>query len=260
MAASYDALDRPVQMSQFRVFRDFNQADSWLARWRRRIDPVAVERLGQRGRIQQVLEALATERCIRVKEVVESFEVYACVHKRLNSPKIIDLCCGHGLTGYLFAIFGRHIEEVILLDREESISAGEVQACLELAFPEIRGRVRRITSTLKKNSEVIDERTSLVAVHACGSRTDRCIDLAISHNRPIVAVPCCYSGTGQDVPRALRTSLGVELATDIGRTYRLENAGFAVEWDSIPEAVTPMNRVLIAHPDGVSPGFQRAQT
>lgn len=244
-------------MSRFRVFRKFETEELWLARWRRRMDPVAVGRLAQRGRVGQVLAALATERCIRVKEVIESFEVYACVQKRLNTSRVIDLCCGHGLTGYLFAIFGRHVEEVVLLDREESDSAVATRRCLELAFPEVAGKVRRVTSTLKRFQPRLEPDTGLIAVHACGSRTDRCLDFAIAQNRPVVVVPCCYSGTGQNAPRAVRASLGVEVAADIERTYRLEEAGFVVEWDTIPEAITPMNRVIIAHPDGVSPGYQR---
>lgn len=246
-------------MSRFRVFKQLNNQDPWLARWRRRIDLVAVERLGQRGRIRRVLEALATERCIRVKEVCESFEVYACVHKRLKSHKVIDLCCGHGLTGLLFAIFNPEIKEVILLDHQKSESAIATQRCLEKAFPEIVGRVHWVTCSLKNSSTQVKAHADLIAVHACGVRTDQCIALAVEHNRPLVVVPCCYTGTGQDTPAALRTSLGVEIAADIGRTYRLEASNFVVEWDSIPEAISPMNRVIIAHPDGSSPSFQKAK-
>ena len=35
-------------------------------------------------------------------------------------------------------------------------------------------------------------------------------------------------------------------ATDTDRTYRLHAAGYTVRWRYIPEAITPMNRVLIA--------------
>lgn len=244
-------------MNRFRVFKKFNKEELWLARWRRRIDEVAVERLEQRGRVRQVLEALAAERSIKVKEVLESFEVYACVHKRLNHKKILDLCCGHGFTGLLFAIFNPEVEQVWLLDREESPSARTVGASLMRAFPELEGRVRRITCRLQDFDEPLDADTGLIAVHACGSRTDRCLDLAIKNNCAIVAMPCCYTGTGKDEPLALRKSLGVRTATDVGRTYRLRDAGYLVDWEEIPEAITPMNRVIIAHPNGTSPAFQK---
>jgi hypothetical protein len=39
------------------------------------------------------------------------------------------------------------------------------------------------------------------------------------------------------------------MATDIGRTYRLEREGYTVEWDAIPSSITAMNRLIIAYPD-----------
>ena len=247
-------------MSRFRVFKKFNQEEVWLAKWRRRIDPIAVERLAPRGRTYKVLEALAESRCIKVKEVVESFEFHSCVQRRLKHKKIVDLCCGHGLTGLLFAIFNPEVKQVWLLDQEESPSARNVSAALHRAFPALEGRVRRITSRLQDFEETLDEDTGLIAIHACGPRTDLCLDLAIKNNCAIVAMPCCYTGTGKEEPIGIRRSLGTRTATDVGRTYRLSRAGYIVEWETIPEAITPMNRVIMAHPNGTSPAFQKSPT
>lgn len=235
-------------MSRFRVFKTFNNQELRFSSWRRRLDPRAVPKLEQRGRILKVLDALAQDQTMKLKEVLESFEVYSCVYRRLKQPRIIDLCCGHGLTGLLFAIFSRHVEEVTLMDHEESQSAPDVSRALHQAFPELEGRVRRVTTTLKDFQPKLSADTGLIAVHACGSRTDRCLDLAVASRSPIVVVPCCYTGTGRSEPAALRQELGVAMATDIGRTYRLESEGYTVEWDTIPEAITVMNRVIIAHP------------
>lgn len=210
-----------------------------------------VPSLGVRGRVRRVLEVLARERAINLKEVLESFEVYACVRRRLKQPEIVDLCCGHGLTGLLFALFGREVRRVTLVDREISPCSMVLSEALHDAFPELKGRVRRMTCALEEFSAESSQRdTGYLAVHACGSRTDVCLNLALRQRAPIVVVPCCYSGTGQTEPPALRKSLGVALAADIGRTYRLQAAGYRVEWDTIPAAVTPMNRVLLAFPTG----------
>ena len=46
----------------------------------------------------------------------------------------------------------------------------------------------------------------------------------------------------------MTAGLGAPLAFDVDRTYRLERAGYHVRWDAIPEAITPMNRLLVAWP------------
>ena len=44
----------------------------------------------------------------------------------------------------------------------------------------------------------------------------------------------------------MHKALGRALATDIHRTYRLEAAGYQVDWSAIPRAITPMNRIMVA--------------
>ena len=89
-----------------------------------------------------------------------------------------------------------------------------------------------------------------VAVHACGVATDRCIEIASSIGGPVAAMPCCYTGAAHDAPFALRRAFGKGLAADIDRTYRLHEAGYHVDWASIPDVVTPMNRIIVATPRG----------
>ena len=62
----------------------------------------------------------------------------------------------------------------------------------------------------------------------------------------IAAMPCCYTGTGQQEPYGLKRFMGKSLAADVGRSYRLHAAGYHVDWGSIPRSVTPMNRCIIA--------------
>ena len=89
---------------------------------------------------------------------------------------------------------------------------------------------------------------SLIAVHACGHLTDVAIDLAIRLSAPIAVMPCCYSGTAKHVPLGPKRALGVSLAADVDRSYRLNAAGFLVDWSAIPVDITPMNRIIIALP------------
>ena len=50
------------------------------------------------------------------------------------------------------------------------------------------------------------------------------------------------------VPLGVRRALGVALAADVDRSYRLEQSGYHVDWSAIPREITPLNRILIALP------------
>lgn len=210
---------------------------------------MAADRLDQKGRIDQLIRGLSREGTIRVKELIESFEFFACIHKRVRAPRVVDLCAGHGLTGLLYGVFDREVSEVICVDREKPQVAGIIQDAVVETFPELSGRVSYHQTLVRRAGDLITPDAMLVAVHACGFKTDQCLDLAIQKRVPIAVLPCCYTGTGRTAPDTLRKSLGVPLATDVERTYRLEREGFRVEWDTISAEITPMNRVIIAHPD-----------
>jgi hypothetical protein len=156
-----------------------------------------------------------------------------------------DLCAGHGLIGVLFAADSA-VEHVLLVDRHEPPCFERVLDAVASVFPAVRDKVEYVQAEL---SEIeLPSGTSSVAVHACGEATDACLSLAIAAGAPIAAMPCCYQNTGRAAPEGLRSALGVQTTTDVHRTYRLESAGFSVDWSWIPAAVTPMNRILVARP------------
>ncbi len=85
-------------------------------------------------------------------------------------------------------------------------------------------------------------------MHACGSTTDRSIDVALATGGPLAVMPCCYHGASVRGPAVLRRELGRDLAIDVHRTIRLEEAGRRVEWAAIPRAISPKNRILLGLP------------
>lgn len=193
-----------------------------------------------------VARALAERRAINIKELLESFETVARVRRRLRSKRIADLCAGHGLAGLAMAALDREIEEVVLLDRRKPPKAALVVEAVCEAAPWVEGKVRWIEDKVARAAEHLAPRTSVLAIHACGVRTDRAIEAACAVGGDVAVVPCCYRQTALDAPVGLRDALGAELATDVHRTYQLEGRGYRVRWSAIPEAITPMNRVLIA--------------
>ena len=86
----------------------------------------------------RLAHALAARRAIDLKEFCEAFEFFTRTRKALRKTAtrgsgsgtgtgaagaavatrvVVDLCCGHGLTGILFAVFERTLDRVLLVDQ-----------------------------------------------------------------------------------------------------------------------------------------------
>jgi len=188
--------------------------------------------------------ALCKRRATCLKELLEATEVFALARKAVRAPVVADLCCGHGLAGLLFAIFEREVERVHLVDRERPASADLIlQAAADVA-PWAPPKVEWRREQLKRTT--LEPGTGVIAIHACGLRTDRAIELAVEAGGAIAALPCCRPHRGHPAPEGLKLALGADEAIDVHRTYALEQAGHRVRWKSIAATISPMNRVLIA--------------
>lgn len=191
---------------------------------------------------------LAETRDIGPKEVLESFEFYARVRRRLRAPHVADLCCGHGLVGLLFATFERSVERVTLMDSRLSTSAEGVQRAVFDAAPWAKAKVTFVTSEAEEMGERLPKGTSVLGVHACGKLTDRCIDAAVALKSRVAVMPCCYGPNHLQGPTVFERVLDPQLCVDVDRTYRLEARGYEVDWQFIPRVITPRNRILIGMP------------
>ena len=188
--------------------------------------------------------ALCKRRATCLKELLEATEVFALARKVVRAPVVADLCCGHGLAGLLFAIFEREVERVHLVDRERPASADLIlQAAADVA-PWAPPKVEWRREQLKRTT--LEPGTGVIAIHACGLRTDRAIELAVEAGGAIAALPCCRPHRGHPAPEGLKLALGADEAIDVHRTYALEEAGHQVRWKTIAPTISPMNRVLIA--------------
>ena len=233
----------------FRMFRIFNNSQyKEMASSRHRLDHHALPLFSSQGFPERIVRALAETGLVKLKEVLESFEFFERVRRRLRASVVADLCCGHGLTGMLFAIFERDVERVVLLDKREPQLFQPIFNALCEQAPWIKEKVVFHQEILNRAADYLAPGASIIGVHACGKRTDGCIEAAIKLRGSLAVMPCCYGQTGQGAPCALKQSLGVVLATDVERTYRLEQANFQVSWSAIPQAITPMNRIIAAHP------------
>jgi hypothetical protein len=96
------------------------------------------------------------------------------------------------------------------------------------------------------SSSADDDNSIVISTHACGSLTDQVLKYAVESGAAAVAVmPCCYTGTDKGVPYGIRRALGVAWSADIARSYMLNENGYHSDFHTIPEEITPMNRILI---------------
>ncbi len=232
------------------TFKAFPQLAAWAdnpaLHSRQRPGPWVLEWFSRNTHTDKLARALLEAKVLPFKEVLESFEFFERARRRVRRPFVADLCCGHGLVGLLYAVFHRDVEEVLLVDRVRPTSA---EACLEALAPRapwLRSKVRFAVARLEELS--LPPQAAVLGVHACGQATDRVIDHALETRGPVALLPCCHAKACQPGPPALGRALGVSMATDIHRTYRLEAAGYQTHWATVPKAITPKNRVILGWP------------
>lgn len=236
-------------MATFRFLRAFREADAAAhAGSRARLRPRDAERFPGQGLFERFARELALERAVPIKELCEAGEVFVRARRLLRAPVVADLCAGCGLLGVLFALCERSVETVHLIDREPPPSLQDVLAAALRLGPWVEGKVRVHRALLRDADAILPAGASLVAIHACGERTDAVLDLALARRAPLAVLPCCHASRRNPAPLALRRALGETLSADVDRTYRLARAGFHVRWEEIPSAITPMNRLLLAAP------------
>ena len=88
----------------------------------------------------------------------------------------------------------------------------------------------------------------VVSAHACGSLTDSVLDRAIVARASVAVLPCCQAEAKCDTGGLLGW-VDSALAIDVTRAHRLSAAGYHVITQTIPETITPKNRLLI----GIAP-------
>ena len=243
--------NEPAKLSPRNRFRFFPQLNDladqrWLRSNAKLSEKAAAVHFNSDSLQDALMQAIADQRVLSIKEVIETFEFFARVRKTIKAECVADLCCGHGLLGLLFAVFERKVNRVILLDKFEPENRAKLIAAASAVAPWIVDKVESQQTKIETAEALLPQGCSIISAHACGVLSDRCIDIAIAKESQLAILPCCYPKSACDAPLAIRTAFGLEAAYDIDRTYRLESAGYLVRWMEIPEVITPMNRILVA--------------
>jgi len=194
---------------------------------------------------ERVARTLCDADCVPRKELFEAWEVARRARRRFRGGRIVDLACGHALVAQLMLLLDDSSPAALAVDSKLPPSAQRVAACLGAEWPRLAGRVTLLEARLE--SVPVQASDVLVSCHACGSLTDDVLDLALGARARVVVLPCCQSTAKCDLG-GLAGWLDPALAIDVTRAAKLRAAGYQVHTQTIPAAITPKNRLLLAAP------------
>ncbi|HVU03029.1 MAG TPA: methyltransferase [Polyangiaceae bacterium] len=216
-------------------------------------DPGSRARLGPRDKdrfpedtlFHRIARVLCDEQCLPRKELFEAWEVARRARRRFRGGRVVDLACGHGLVAAFLLLLDDTSPSAVAADVRLPKSAEKSLAALVRAWPRLDGRVRFVESDVEDVPLFAGD--LVVSAHACGRLTDRVLARATEARASVVVLPCCHSQAKCDAGD-LEGWMDLALAIDATRALRLRAAGYAVHTQTIPEAITPKNRLLFGEP------------
>ena len=188
---------------------------------------------------------LCPARCLPRKELYEAWEVARRTRRRLRGGRVIDAGGGHGLLAHLMLLLDDTSPQALVVDPGSPPSATRVQEAISRQWPRLADRVSFVAATIDEFP--IESGDVIVSCHACGALTDRVLARAAGARARVAVLPCCHDVETCEVgPYSGWVDLA--LAIDIGRAAKLDGDGYSVWTQTIPSAITPKNRLLIASP------------
>ena len=193
----------------------------------------------------RVARAVCGAGCLPRKELYESWEVARRVRRRVRGHRVVELAAGHALVAHLLLLLDDSSATALAVDAKPVPSAARLQEALVLRWPRLAGRVERRLGDLSTVPLSADD--LVVSVHACGALSDVVIGRAIGARAHLALLPCCHDARSCDTG-GLSGFLPVALAVDATRVARLRAAGYDVVTQTIPEEITPHNRLILGAP------------
>jgi hypothetical protein len=191
----------------------------------------------------RIARAVCRAECLPRKELFEAWEVARRVRRRFRGSRVVDLCAGHGLVGHVMLILDNSSASALLVDRSFPPSASTLTDALVAEWPRLEGRVVRHAGSIE--SVALQEDDVVVSVHACGELTDQVIAAAVIAGARLAVLPCCHDLDAAETSELTGWMTG-PLAVDVTRALRLRERGWKVWTQTIPQAITPQNRLLVA--------------
>jgi SAM-dependent methyltransferase len=181
--------------------------------------------------------------CLPRKELFESWEVARRVRRKLRGGRVVDLACGHGLLAITMLLLDDTSASAVAVDKRLPKSAKLVLDAVTERWPRLRDRVELVQGDIKSVPLGADD--VVVSAHACGALTDVVLARATEAGAAVAVLPCCHPLDDEDAQRYPGWLDGA-LTLDVRRAMRMEQAGYEVFTRTIPEEITPKNRLLVA--------------
>ncbi|HUR34958.1 MAG TPA: methyltransferase [Vicinamibacterales bacterium] len=198
----------------------------------------------------RLARAVCRAGCLPRKELYEAWEVARRVRRHFRGGRIVDLAGGHGLLAQALLLLDNSSPEALVVDSVLPASAPTLHAALVDAWPRLADRVRFSAEDLGRVPLSADD--LVVGSHACGALTDAVLNRAAAVRARVAVLPCCHDLDACD-PGSLAGWLDPTLAVDVMRAVQLERQGYRVSTLTIPNRITPRNRLLIGAPPASAP-------
>jgi len=183
--------------------------------------------------------------CLPRKELFETWEVAKRIRRRFRGGPIFDFGAGHGLLAWTLLLLDDSSNIAYCVDPARAPSFDTLSRCLIERWPHLAGRALYLSEDAAEVE--IEPGALLVSAHACGTLADVILGRAISGSHRVAVLTCCHDRNRCDTG-GLEGWLPIGLAVDATRVARLRGAGFVVHTTTIPQEITPMNRLLLASP------------
>ena len=195
---------------------------------------------------EKIARAVCRAGTLPGKELYESWETARRVRRKYRGGRIMDLAGGHGLLAHIMLLLDDTSPEAIVADARIPKNAARLSASLIKTWPRLAGRIQYIETGIEDVEILPDD--LVISVHACGMLTDQVIALAVKAGARVAVLPCCHNIASSDT-NGLEGWIDGSLAVDVTRAAKLRAAGYTVMTRTIPEDITPKNRLLMGHPE-----------
>ena len=193
----------------------------------------------------RLARAVCRAGCLPRKELYEAWEAGRRIRRLFRGRRIVDVCAAHGMLAHVLLVLDGSSPEALVVDTKLAPSAEKVHRAMVECWPRLAGRVQFVAGRFEDVTLTADD--LVVSIHACGAATDRVIERATAARARVAVVPCCHDAATCD-PGDLGGWVDERLAIDVMRAVSLRAAGYRVWTQQIPEAITPMNRLLLGAP------------
>jgi hypothetical protein len=194
---------------------------------------------------EKIARAVCRAGTLPGKELYESWETARRVRRKYRGGRIMDLAGGHGLLAHIMLLLDDTSSEAIVADARIPKNAGRLSASLIKTWPRLGHRIQYLETNIDDVEILPDD--LVMSVHACGRLTDQVIALAVKAGARVAVLPCCHHIASSDT-NGLEGWIDGALAVDVTRAAKLRAAGYTVMIRTIPEDITPKNRLLMGHP------------